>query len=95
MLKIFLSQRSLALVSLGYQDGQIASKPLYRITVSITLFAFEKDEEISAHSSDGSACFRVDGKARITIADKVYDLSKDESIVMPPAFRTRSTRRSG
>ena len=86
MLKNILKSEVLSLGELvGYQDWQIASKTLVQNkSVSITLFAFEKDEEISAHSSDGDALVSVlDGKARITIADKVYDLSKDESIVMP------------
>lgn len=68
-----------------YQQGQIVSKTLVQNkSVSITLFAFAKDEEISSHESGGDAMVNVlDGVAEITIADKKYIVSADETIVMP------------
>lgn len=68
-----------------YQQGQIVSKTLVQNkSVSITLFAFDKDEEISTHKSHGDAMVNVlDGKARITIGDKDYSLNEGDSIVMP------------
>lgn len=39
-----------------YQDGQIVSKTLAQNdAVSLTLFAFEKGEEISTHAAGGDA----------------------------------------
>ena len=52
--------------------------------VSVTLFAFEKGEEISTHSSGGDALITVlDGKGRFTIDGEPFFLSAGESIVMP------------
>ena len=44
----------------AYQDGQVVSKTLAQNdAVSLTLFAFEKDEEISTHESGGDAMVTV------------------------------------
>jgi quercetin dioxygenase-like cupin family protein len=69
----------------NYQEGQIVSKTLVQNrNVSLTLFAFDKDEEISTHASHGDAMVTVlDGKAVITIADTKYELVCGETIVMP------------
>ena len=76
-----LSMRDLV----SYQDGQIISKTLIQNqNLSITLFAFDKDEEISTHASGGDALVLVlDGVVEVTIADEKYRLSAGESIVMP------------
>ena len=68
-----------------YNDGQIVSKTLIQNNaVSITLFAFDKDEEISTHESGGDAFVTcLDGVGRITIDGKDYELCEGESIVMP------------
>ena len=70
---------------IGYLDGQIASKTLVQNDhVSLTLFAFEKDEEISTHESGGDAMVTVlDGTGRITIDGTVHILNTGASIVMP------------
>ena len=72
-----------ALVS--YQDGQVVSRTLAQNrAVSLTLFAFEADEEISSHTSTGDAMIMVlEGRARITIGDGEYTVEAGESIVMP------------
>lgn len=72
-----------ALVS--YQEGQVVSRTLSQgKNVSITLFAFDKDEEISTHSSDGDALvYLLDGEAKITIGEEVFSVTKGETIVMP------------
>jgi quercetin dioxygenase-like cupin family protein len=68
-----------------YQEGQIVSKTLVQNkAVNVTLFAFDKDEEISSHESGGDAMVTVlDGVAGITIADKDYIVSAGETIIMP------------
>jgi len=68
-----------------YRDGQIVSKTLAQNSRhSLTLFAFEKGEEISSHESEGDALvFALDGTGRITIGGKEQLLQKGEAIVMP------------
>lgn len=68
-----------------YQQGQVVSKTLAQNEhVSLTLFAFEKDEEISTHASGGDAMVTVlDGTGKFTIDGKVYILQQGETIVMP------------
>ncbi|MBT9177229.1 MAG: hypothetical protein DDT20_01560 [Firmicutes bacterium] len=69
----------------SYQDGQIISKTLIQNQqLSITLFAFDKGEEISTHASGGDALVLVlDGVVEITIAEEKFALSAGETIVMP------------
>ena len=69
----------------AYQKQQIVSKTLAQNEhVSITLFAFDKGEEISTHESGGDAFVTcLDGVGEITIDDKKYELHEGESIVMP------------
>ena len=68
-----------------YQEGQVVSKTLAQNdAVSITLFAFDKDEAISTHESGGDAFVTcLDGVGRITIDGVEYILYEGESIVMP------------
>ena len=68
-----------------YQQGQVVSKTLAQNEhVSVTLFAFDKGEEISTHESGGDAFVTcLDGVGRITIDGREYALHTGESIVMP------------
>lgn len=68
-----------------YQEGQVVSKTLVQNSaVSVTLFAFEKDEEISTHESGGDAMVTVlEGTGRFTIDDREHILKAGQSIVMP------------
>ena len=55
-----------------------------QIAVSITLFAFDKGEEISSHKSGGDAFVTcLDGEGEITIDGVNYTLTEGQSIVMP------------
>ena len=69
----------------AYQPGQVVSKTLAQNSaVSITLFAFDKDEEISTHESGGDAFVTcLDGIGKITIDGEDYELTESQSIVMP------------
>lgn len=69
----------------SYQEGQVVSKTLAQNdALSITLFAFDKDEEISTHESGGDAFVTcLDGVGKITIDGMDYELHEGESIVMP------------
>ena len=68
-----------------YQDGQVVSKTLAQNeAVSVTLFSFDKDEEISTHESGGDALVTcLDGTGEITIDGEKFILNEGESIVMP------------
>lgn len=68
-----------------YIDGQIASKTLVQNGyVSMTLFSFEKGEEISTHEAGGDAFVTcLDGVGKITIDGIDYELKEGDSIVMP------------
>ena len=69
----------------SYQEGQIVSKTLVQNeSVSITLFAFDKGEEISTHESGGDALVLcLDGEGRITVDGVEHTLHEGESILMP------------
>ena len=66
----------------SYQEGQIVSKTLVQNeSVSITLFAFDKGEEISTHESGGDAFVTcLDGTGEITIDGVKYELHEGESM---------------
>ena len=68
-----------------YRAGQIVSKTLAQNSRhSLTLFAFEKGEEISSHASSGDAMvYALDGVGRITIDGTEHLLHSGEAIVMP------------
>ncbi len=70
---------------ISYQKGQVVSKTLAQNSaLSITLFSFDKGEEISTHKSGGDAFVTcLDGVGKITIDDKEYIIKEGESIVMP------------
>ena len=68
-----------------YLPGQVVSKTIVQNdSVSITLFAFDKGEEIGTHSSDGDAIVvALDGEGQITVDDEKFTVKLGESIVMP------------
>ena len=69
----------------AYQPGQVVSKTLAQNdALSVTLFAFDKNEEISTHESGGNAFVTcLDGVGRVTIDGVEHVLHEGESIVMP------------
>ena len=68
-----------------YQQGQIVSKTLVQNeAVSLTLFAFEKGEEISTHAAGGDALVTVlEGTGKFKIDGNEFILQEGESIIMP------------
>ena len=69
----------------AYQPGQVVSRTLAQNSaVSVTLFSFDKGEEIGTHASGGDAFVTcLDGVGRITIDGEEFLLHQGESIVMP------------
>lgn len=78
-----------AVLSLSQQvevlPGQIVSKTLAQNkALSLTLFAFDKGEEIGTHDSLGDALVTVfEGQAEFTVGEKKHLVSAGESLVMP------------
>lgn len=68
-----------------YQTGQVVSKTLVQNdVVSMTLFSFDKGEEISTHAAGGDAMVTVlDGTGRFTVGDDVFILNEGETLIMP------------
>ena len=68
-----------------YQPGQVVSKTLVQNdVVSMTLFSFDKGEEISTHAAAGDAIVTVlEGTGRSTVGDKVFLLTEGETLIMP------------
>ena len=68
-----------------YQLGQVVSKTLVQNdAVSVTIFSFDKGEEISTHASGGDAMVTVlEGTGRFTVGGDVYILNEGETIIMP------------
>lgn len=68
-----------------YQDGQVVSKTLVQNDfVSVTIFSFDKGEEISTHASGGDAMVTVlEGTGKFTIGGDVFILKEGETIIMP------------
>ena len=68
-----------------YQAGQVISKTLVQNdAVSMTVFSFDKGEEISSHAAGGDAMVTVlDGKGKFTVGGVEYILEKGETLIMP------------
>lgn len=69
----------------AYQPGQVVSQTLVQNEkVSMTLFSFDKGEEISTHASGGDAMVTVlEGIGRFTVGDDVFLLHEGETLIMP------------
>ena len=65
--------------------GQVVSKTLAQNkAVSLTLFAFDKGEEISTHESKGDALVHVlEGEGTFTVDGKAHIVKAGEALVMP------------
>lgn len=86
MYKNIAKQEKLLLKNLvDYQPGQVVSKTLVQNELmSVTVFSFEKDEEISTHASGGDAMVTVlEGVGRFTVGGDVFVLTEGETLVMP------------
>ena len=68
-----------------YQDGSIVSRTIMKNDGgSVTLFAFDKDQEISEHKVPYDATAHIlDGEVEITVAGKANLLKAGDMILMP------------
>lgn len=72
--------------SIAYADNSVVSKTiLKKPTGNITLFAFDKGEGLSEHTTPHDALLLiVDGSVEITIGGNPNNLQAGEGIVLPP-----------
>ena len=70
-----------------YQEGQVVSKTLVQNDyVSMTIFSFDKGEEISTHAAGGGVFAMVtvlEGKGRFTVGGEVFYVEEGETLIMP------------
>ena len=86
MYKNIEKQTKLELKNLvDYQPGQVVSKTLVQNdAVSMTIFSFDKGEEISTHAAGGDAMVTVlEGTGRFTVDGEVFILNAGETLIMP------------
>ena len=72
--------------AIAYQDGSIVSKQIIKKpNGNITLFAFDKDESLTEHTSPYEAVvYMVDGEMEIKIGEDLFNVNAGEMILMPP-----------
>jgi quercetin dioxygenase-like cupin family protein len=68
-----------------YQEGAVVSKTLLsKLTGTVTLFAFDKDQGLSEHTAPFDAMVQIlDGEAEITVGGQLVHLQQGEMIIMP------------
>jgi quercetin dioxygenase-like cupin family protein len=69
----------------SYQDGSVVSRQITKADAgNVTLFAFDKDQELSEHTAPFDALVHVlDGSAEIKISGKAFQLGTGDAIIMP------------
>ncbi|MCL6493676.1 MAG: cupin domain-containing protein [Ignavibacterium sp.] len=72
--------------SIDYQTNSIVSKQIIKKpNGNLTLFAFDKDESLTEHTSPYEALVQiVEGRMTITIGGQPYDVEEGEIILLPP-----------
>ena len=68
-----------------YQDGSVVSRQITKADAgNITLFAFDKDQELSEHTAPFDALVQVlEGETEVKISGKPYRLGIGDAIIMP------------
>lgn len=69
----------------NYQDGSVVSRQITKAEAgNVTLFAFDRDQELSEHTAPFDALVHVlDGEAEIKISGKAFNVEMGEAIIMP------------
>ena len=69
----------------AYQAGAVVSRQITKAEAgNVTLFAFDKDQELSEHNAPFDALLHVlEGEAEIKISGKPYQLKTGDAIIMP------------
>jgi len=68
-----------------YNDSSVVSRQITKADAgNVTLFAFDKEQELSEHTAPFDALVHVlDGEAEIRIAGKPFHLKAGDAIIMP------------
>lgn len=68
-----------------YQEGSVVSRQITKADAgNVTLFAFDKDQELSEHTAPFDALVHVlEGETEIKISGKPYHLKAGDAIIMP------------
>jgi quercetin dioxygenase-like cupin family protein len=68
-----------------YQDGSVVSRQITKAEAgNVTLFAFDKDQELSEHTAPFDALAHIlEGSAEIKISGKAFNLETGDAIIMP------------
>lgn len=71
--------------AIDYSPGSVVSKVVTKMdSGNITLFAFDKNQELSEHTAPFDAMVQIlEGNALITIASEKFEMSEGDFIVMP------------
>jgi quercetin dioxygenase-like cupin family protein len=69
----------------SYQDGSVVSRQITKADAgNVTLFAFDKEQELSEHTAPFDALVYVlEGDAEIRISGKAFHLKNGDAIIMP------------
>jgi len=69
----------------AYNEGSVVSRQITKADAgNVTLFAFDKEQELSEHASPYDALAHVlDGEVEITLGGKPFHLKVGDAIIMP------------
>lgn len=69
----------------SYNEGSVVSRQVTKAEAgNVTLFAFDKDQELSEHTAPFDALVHVlDGETEIRISGKPFHLKTGDAIIMP------------
>jgi quercetin dioxygenase-like cupin family protein len=72
--------------SINYQNGSIVSRQIIKKpNGNITLFAFDKDESLTEHTSPFEAVvYMIDGEMEIKIGGNPHQVKAGEILILPP-----------
>jgi len=70
--------------SIEYSNGSVVSKQVYNNKSTITLFAFDKGQSLSAHKAPFDAGVSIlDGKGEFTIGGEKFIAETSDFFIMP------------
>lgn len=65
-------------------DGIVSKRIIQKPTGNVSLFSFDKGQQLSEHTAPFDALIQVlEGQAEILINGKAYELSAGQAIIMP------------
>lgn len=81
---VLLSPSSLSSL-IDFQEGSVVSRTLVKkATGNVTLFAFDKGEGLSEHSTPHDALVQIlEGTAKITVGGEVFEVGAGQVLLLP------------